>query len=153
MNRGSLPGNHVLFIFPFFGLVFFGGRGYFCISISNSMVPSIEKHWSYPNDSPEHIRVKTFSIIKHWLGNWQLSNLPAMSDLKKKLFIYLFWNRFNWGLLHQGEYLEGVPFQHSHFGRPKVQNINFQTLILSYMLRSSLHTGPTTYAYKKNFYF
>ena len=86
MNRGSLPGNHVLFIFPFFWLVFFGGRGYFCISISNSMVPSIEKHWSYPNDSPEHIRVKTFSIIKHWLGNWQLGNLPTMSDLKKIIY-------------------------------------------------------------------
>ena len=131
MNRGSLPGNHVLFIFPFFGLVFFGGRGYFCISISNSMVPSIEKHWSYPNDSPEHIRVKTFSIIKHWLGNWQLGNLPTMSDLKKKIIYLSILEQVQFRfILHQGEYLEGVPFQHSHFGRPKVQNINFQTLIL-----------------------
>ena len=129
MNRGSLPGNHVLFIFPFFWLVFFWGRGYFCISISNSMVPSIEKHWSYPNDSPEHIRVKTFSIIKHWLGNWQLGNLPTMSDLKKKN-IYL-------GILEQVQfrlyYTKENFLKESLFSTVPLedQTMNFQTLILS----------------------
>ena len=128
MNRGSLPGNHVLFIFPFFGLVFFGGRGYFCISISNSMVPSIEKHWSYPNDSPEHIRVKTFSIIKHWLGNWQLGNLPTMSDLKRNyLFIY-----FGTGSI-QVYYTKENIWKEGLFSIVTLedQTMNFQTLILS----------------------